>query len=43
MAPGARFWMNTSARASIRASSALSSGFLMSSAMLSLPRFSHTK
>jgi hypothetical protein len=42
-APGARFWMKTSARASSRASSALSSSSLMSSVSDSLPRLSQTK
>jgi hypothetical protein len=43
MAPGARFWMKTSALATKRSSSALSSAFLMLRTTLSLPRLSHTK
>ena len=42
-APGARFWMKTSARAIMRAKSALSAAALMSRAIDSLPRLSQTK
>ena len=43
LAPGARFWMNTSAFARIRCKSAESSWFLISATKLCLPRFSQTK
>ncbi len=42
-APGARFWMKTSARESSRAMTSAASGRFRSSVSDSFERFSHTK